>query len=275
MMTPNFHLGKRELVLGLFALATAVGTAFVAPTQLVVVVCFAILLLILLELKCRIYWSIRDASAERQEQSELLYRQLEMHSAIIAYLQPRIPLPPMRGWAISPDCARILLTKLVEKKPQCVVELGSGVSSLIIAYALEKCGGGRLISIEHDACYLKQTESLLKWHQLDHLVDVVHAPIDPEGTWYDLSKLSVEPDSIDFLWVDGPPRTVAGDDARKPTVEKLESLLKDGCLIMADDAAREDDRRAIRAWEALGCITLKEVIETEKGTAILHYGTKD
>jgi predicted O-methyltransferase YrrM len=79
-----------------------------------------------------------------------LYQQLESLISVTSILSLRTPLPPMRGWAISPDFGVLLVAEILRKKPRQVLELGSGVSTLLIAYCLEKIGHGRVVSFDHD-----------------------------------------------------------------------------------------------------------------------------
>src|SRR5438034_475105 len=60
--------------------------------------------------------------------------------ALAGQLHTRRPLPQMRGFAIAPDFALYLTELIDDERPEVVVETGSGVSTLIIAYALEKLG---------------------------------------------------------------------------------------------------------------------------------------
>ena len=64
------------------------------------------------------------------------YRQIEALVMLAKCLPLRHPLPPMRGSAISPDLALLLYELVHDHHPALVVECGSGVSSLVIGYAL-------------------------------------------------------------------------------------------------------------------------------------------
>ena len=87
------------------------------------------------------------------------------------------PLPLPGGWAASTDILGELLRALTAQRPQLVVELGSGLSTLIIAAALKRNGAGRLISIDADADYAQQTRAQLALHGLDPWVQVRVAPL--------------------------------------------------------------------------------------------------
>src|SRR5438105_4756991 len=54
-----------------------------------------------------------------------------------ARLPIRSPKPMKREFAIAPDFALLLTELIAAEQPELVVETGSGVSTLVIAYALE------------------------------------------------------------------------------------------------------------------------------------------
>ena len=89
-----------------------------------------------------------EALAALHQQQAADYRQLEALASLLAVLHPRAPFPPFRGWAVGPDFAVLLLREALTQRPACVVALGSGVSTLVLGYALERTGG-RLVSVEH------------------------------------------------------------------------------------------------------------------------------
>ena len=72
------------------------------------------------------------------------FTQLEAMMELIAVLAPKHPLPPTRGWAASPDMLREILVHVLSERPGLVVEASSGTSTLVIAYALERQGNGRV-----------------------------------------------------------------------------------------------------------------------------------
>src|SRR5699024_11233349 len=65
----------------------------------------------------------------------------------ISWLQRRLTikgqLPPLRGWATSPDVLLRLHTHIMATRPNVIVEFGSGASTLVIADALSQNGAGK------------------------------------------------------------------------------------------------------------------------------------
>ena len=205
------------------------------------------------------------------------FRQTEAAVALYATVRPRLPLPEMRGWAISPDMAGIVFATVMERRPRTVVELGSGTSTLVVGYALERLGSkGRVVSLDHDERFARVSANNVRRHGLDEVASVAHAPlrsIDVHGEqwdWYDTSALDALA-SIDLLVVDGP--TQAGNDrqmVRFPALPVLLPKLSPGAVVLVDDAGRADERAMVARWQELYPEFDVRFIPTESGTTILE-----
>src|SRR5690606_7089028 len=107
----------------------------------------------------------------------------------------RYPLPPLRLWAISPDFALVIAALIKQYHPAHIFELGSGSSTLISSYTLEKVGAGKVTSLEHLAQYAQESAANTQKHGLDGIATVVHSPLidqtfkGEKWRWYDLSKV--------------------------------------------------------------------------------------
>lgn len=205
-----------------------------------------------------------------------LYRQLEALTALYQLLDIRAPLPPLRGWGISPDLAVLLYRISWRRRPSAIVELGSGSSTIVLAYILEKLGHGELISIEHDRDYLDRTRGLLDEHGLEGVVNQFHAPLTQvdldQGAWqwYDLSGIEL-PSAVDLLVVDGPPGPLQ-PRSRYPALPMLEARLAEDCVVVLDDARRPDETNIVAAWLARGGGWQHEFYDLEKGASVLTSG---
>jgi predicted O-methyltransferase YrrM len=199
-------------------------------------------------------------------------RRLEQVVSLLATIRPRVPLPPFGGYAVRADFATLLVMEASKHRPACVVELGSGLSTLILGYALEGWNG-HLWSIEHEADYARRTRAAVVQHELDEHVTVLHAPLepwDPAGRpWYGRGWLGDLP-PIDLLVVDGPPGTLC-PMSRYPALPVLAPHLAPGAVIVVDDAAREDERAMVRRWlDDHPAVTATDV-ETEQGAVVLRW----
>jgi len=190
-------------------------------------------------LKIHLTKEIRDGVAQN-----------EAYMALLDTVKPRIPLPPTRGWAASPDFLRLVAQHIIELKPHQMVELGAGVSSIISGYILEKQGSGKLTSFEHDTDYANKYRQILDLHGLSAYIDIYDKPFkqyDINGkqwTWYDFPEMG----QIDLLIIDGPPKHIQ-HLARYPALPLLKKHLKPGSVILADDTNRKDLQEIVKLWK--------------------------
>lgn len=202
-------------------------------------------------------------------------RQAEALLYIFSVVKPRWPLPPMRNMAISPDFAATLTALILRLRPQLILELGSGTSTVLCGYALELLGGGRVVSLDHEAEYADQTRRLLEEHQLERFAQVIHAPLRevmlPAGQgswkWYDPQPLA-DLTNIDLVIVDGPPEWTQ-KLARYPALPMLAARLSPQARILIDDAARADERRMVENWVREFPYCIERIWDHEKGTVLL------
>jgi predicted O-methyltransferase YrrM len=170
-------------------------------------------------------------------------------------VRPLLGEVPLRfsGWAVDPSFAEILVTTLVDARPQLVVECGSGSSTIVIARCLRGMDNGYLVSLEHDENYATRTRNLLQLSGVADRCEVVSAPLkqwERDGQrmlWYGNIPDQTLRDGIDVLVVDGPPGKVA-PRARYPAVPILRPYLSRRCIILLDDGDRHDERAIADAW---------------------------
>ena len=186
-------------------------------------------------------------------------------------------LPPLFGaWAVEPDFARIVLEEVSRRRPRVVVELGSGVSTLVIASVLRAHGTGRLYSLDHEPAMADQTRALLAERGLDDHVELITAPLAPQAfgrdevRWYDARKLPEDIGPVDLVVVDGPPPV--GPLSRWPALEVLyPKLAPDACVLLDDGRRRSERRTAVRWARSFPDLDLYW-IDTVKGTWMLRRG---
>lgn len=202
------------------------------------------------------------------------YDQVDALQALYHEIRPSRALPPMGTWAASPDLLRFVYGQILQRPVQRVVECGSGVSTLVMAYALDRAGGeGRIIALEHAEEYLEQTVGLLEEHGLSHLAEVRHAPLEEcevdghLGRWYAQDQLPSG--QIDLVFVDGPPAHRI-QQARYPAVPLLYPELAEGALVVMDDYGREGEREVVERWREAHPDLLVRVVPHQKGTVVLE-----
>jgi hypothetical protein len=178
-------------------------------------------------------------------------REIEAMVQLFQQVAPRAPMPSSGDFALNPTDLLGLLHLVRLRQPRLVVELGSGTSSVWLGYAIEEYGG-KLVTIDHDPGYTRQTRLMIKAHGLVGVAEVREAPLreltagGKTYQWYDVDKLS-DLNGVDLLVVDGPP-AATGPDARYPALSVFAKRLASRATVVLDDANRQDERDAVRRW---------------------------
>ena len=211
----------------------------------------------------------RDVRRIAKAQSEAVwenYRQGEFYWQLLRLLDLSAPIPSTRSWAASPDVLLTLLDLAKSSKPARVLDLGSGMSTLVLAKSAPQA---EIISIDNSAEYAGKTKRLLAAHGVTN-VDVRIAPLTPHVSgveWYDLTQFR-DVTNIDLLFIHGPPGS-RNPKARHPAIVECASKLSPRAIIVIDDAGRDGEKDMAKEFaKALPSHTL-EFLSHEKGTAVL------
>lgn len=199
---------------------------------------------------------LRSVQRHLDRRGEEHVQDVEALVQLFGRITPRAAMPSSGRWALEPTGLLRLVDLVASTDVRTIVELGSGTSSLWLAYALEKRGtGGRVISLDHDPHFAAMTRAALEAHGFaDGPVDVRDAPlvdlaIPDHGTqWYDPEAFADLSD-IDLVIVDGPPEAT-GEAARYPALPALLDRLAPGAVIVVDDAGREAETQMVVRWRA-------------------------
>ena len=246
--------------------------------QLLVTVCFAGFALTLgfLAFKLRkvhlmLYRIENDSQATRGEVATL-FGQLQALQSLDRLLKLEHGLPPLRGWAGSPDMLLQLAQRLRHTRPAVVLECSSGASTIVAARCCQLNGIGHVYSLEHDEAYAQKTRYHLARQGLGDQATVVYAPLEvgTDGAhWYRDSALPAEATGAELLVVDGPP--AGGDsEARFPALPRLRARLNSRFAIMLDDADRPGEREVVARWLKLDSTLQAEWLPCEKGLAVVE-----
>ena len=208
---------------------------------------------------------IQKLSLENKKNSMIAYRQAEAFTQLTNLLDFKAAIPATRSWAASPDLL-LTISEIVKKnRPGLVVELGSGISTLVAA----KSGARKIISIDNSDAWGAKTVALLKEHKVRG-VDVRIAPLRPYANgseWYDLDAIK-DLKKIDLLIVDGPPGS-KNPEARYPALQQFKDKLSPAAIVVIDDVNREGERKLAEDFaKALPNHELT-ILDHEKGTAII------
>lgn len=249
-----------------YLLLIAAGSLFFSGNALLIAVCILTAFLIMVTF----FHVYRIQKEENENQTYKVQALNELYNL----LKIDAPLPPMSGWAATPELTITILKQIITSKPELVVELGSGVSSVIICYGLKHYSPkGKLISIDHDEKYAKKTLTELKTHGLENFADLRIAPISETELntvkyyWYDRNKL-IFPGKVDLVIIDGPPFSTQ-KNARYPALPILRENLSENAVIVMHDTNRDEEAGIIKKWlNDYPDFSLTH-LNTDKGVSIL------
>lgn len=159
---------------------------------------------------------------------------------------PPDALPNLGSWKADTGLLTLLVDHIEAKRPRTVVEFGAGASSLILARALQRHGGGRLISFDQHADFVESTRAWLAEHGVEsdiRAVPLVPSPDGWPGLWYDHGPL---PETIDLMLIDGPPWTI--HPFTRGAADTVFDRIAPGGTVMLDDGARPGERVVARRW---------------------------
>jgi len=192
---------------------------------------------------------------------------------VLRPLLERRPYLPWTDWALRPAALVAVLNEIVLAKRETIVELGSGVSTVVIGRLLAERGGA-LTSLEHDPDWATVVRSQLEREDLESTVELLVAPLDahPEAwedaPWYSAEMIAMLPSTINLLLVDGPPGHGEGmAHSRYPALPALAGRLSPNALVVLDDADREPEQEIVERWSE----SLPEwsfAVDTSRGIAL-------
>ena len=168
--------------------------------------------------------------------------------ALLARLDlPENALPNLGSWKADVGLLTLIADHIEQQRPKLVVEFGTGASTLIIARALQKWGGGKLISFEQHGDFVEATQAWLGEHGLQ--ADLRAVPLGPPhsgwpGLWYEHGTLA---DPIDLLVIDGPPWTI--HPLTRGNASCLFGHIAPGGAVFLDDGARPGERLVAWRWK--------------------------
>jgi predicted O-methyltransferase YrrM len=209
---------------------------------------------------------VRRIAKAQKEASWEHYRQSEFYSQLLRLLDLDAPIPSTRSWAASPDVLLTLLHHAKRSNPKTILDLGSGMSTLVLA---KSAPAAKVFSIDNSSEYAEKTKEMLSLHKVIN-AEVRVAPLMAHASgidWYDVSQLADISD-IDLLFIDGPPGS-KNDRARHPALYECLSKLSPRAIVVIDDAGRDGEKDMAQEFaKALPNHSL-EFLSHEKGTAVL------
>lgn len=193
---------------------------------------------------------------------------------VLAALGLDINFSRHRNAAATPSFLAFVANIIAKNKPETIVELGSGLSTVVVAACLKANGQGRLISFDHKEYYAAKTDEHLRRNHLEDWAKVCIAPLCEHSIqgesrmWYDYQSHLSDVQRIDLLIVDGPPGKTCRL-ARYPALPLLWDRLGEGAKIVLDDAKRSDERMIVDRWKTEFGVEA-ELIRHRRGTCLLR-----
>jgi predicted O-methyltransferase YrrM len=187
------------------------------------------------------------------------------------------PMPFGGSWALTPDAAAILAREIAIRRPKTIVELGSGVSTVMVGRLLQQMGCGHLISLDHDPDWARETRRNIQANGLQNYVEVLDAPLvkqqfdGKDFVWYQIPEQLRHIEQIDMLTVDGPPQTTdAAILARYPALPAFITQFSENAVIYIDDAKRDTEQKMIKEWQQLYPGWKPKMVDTIPGTCLFE-----
>lgn len=208
---------------------------------------------------------INKLGSRLEKNSMTSFRQTQALIQLFDLLDIKSPIPATRSWAASPDLLLTILQIVKKHKPSLVVELGSGVSTLIAS----KSGARKIISLDNSDEFAQQTRELLKEHKVRG-VEIRVATLKPYANgsdWYDTQKIQ-DLRKIDLLVIDGPPGS-KNPEARYPALDQFKDRLSSKAVVIIDDVKREGERKLAEDFAKSMPNHELLILDHEKGTAVI------
>jgi hypothetical protein len=174
------------------------------------------------------------------------------------------------AWALDSGSIDFLWKRLMQERPQVIIECGAGVSSVVLtryAATMPTVAKPMVISFEQDLPYKEGVEKRLSANGLADHSHIFHTPVSAKGEYqFDLDAVTRQlgPVKADWLLIDGPS---GPEGCRASTLPELSKLCRPGARWFLDDAFRDGEMRVLREWDAIPGVTVEGIYPIGKGLA--------
>lgn len=204
--------------------------------------------------------------AARQQNKEMAVDNIKTASTGKAlhnpYLAHVLASEDLGTWALDAATLDFLEREIKTKRPQAILEFGSGISTVCFARYLQEAGGSPLspclFSIEQNAWQVEKSQKQLEALGLAQFVRILHAPLAAqwiEGVSTECYALparllesflgDVRPD---WIFVDGP---CGNELVRFGTLPLIKDYAAKQASFYLDDALRSEETQVARLWSRL------------------------
>lgn len=177
------------------------------------------------------------------------------------------------GSSLDIDGIQKVREKVEEYKPNVILELGSGVSTL--AFAQCESSFSHLFSVDDSDHYLEISKNRIP-DLIRQKMTFIHAPIFPfrfKGETFQTYEFNAIKNKItqpiDFVFIDGP---YARKYGRTATLPLITPFLSQKVIVILDDAHRQTEEEAVATWQKIwpNQLTLMENYSIRKGLKVFE-----
>src|SRR5579872_3022180 len=163
--------------------------------------------------------------------------------------------PAQNEWALPMDEQRFLANLVAHLNPQHILELGSGISTQVLACACSQLHMPCCISsVEHDPDFHQSTiRELADQRKAGCRIALQFAPLvlrEYGGKLLPIYRLHshrfASPCAADLVLIDGPPAALGG---REGTLYQILDFVRSGSIVLLDDANRAEERAVLSRWQ--------------------------
>lgn len=172
-------------------------------------------------------------------------------------------------WAIDSKTIDFIWDRLDKKRPDTIVEFGSGCSTCVFASWMKKKNpNGIIVSIDQNEWAAQETQGRLRAFDLQSFVKMINMKQDANDRYeVDLDRLgdALSGREINLVFSDGP----AGvDGCRDNTLTSVIPLLADDAVWFLHDALRDGELEICRAWGTIKGISVEGIVPFGNGLAV-------
>lgn len=149
------------------------------------------------------------------------------------------------GWSALDEYLAACIRQVLETNGP-TLECGSGLSTILIGMLAKKRGQSHW-ALEHSPEWAMKVQRMLTRYALDSAVVLCANPLKDYGSfcWYN-PPLESMPSVFEVIICDGPPGGTKG--GRYGLAPIMKERIKPGCVILLDDAGREQERAVAERW---------------------------